>query len=324
MLVAAALPGPLSLKFAEDGTAGNDSDHCRCHNAQMRTSLRIAGFLLAFVGAATAADDAHHSLWVVKGKSNSVVLLGSVHMLKPDASELPAEALQAYEHAVALVMEVDLGSVTSEGMVSAMSALGALPEEQTLASVLGPELYGRFKTQAASEGLDAELLEHMQPWMAALMLDQAQMARLGFVGAAGVDQQLAQRAATDHKRIVGLETIDEQLGMFAQLSADQQRHFMRYTLDEQGHTAEQLGTIVTAWRTGNTRALEKLLGEGFEDFPDLYRVLTTDRNRKWLTTVVPLLNGTEDYLVIVGAMHLVGKDGLVALLRDRGFTVVQH
>jgi len=290
----------------------------------MRTTLRIAGFFLAFVATAAAAGDGHHSLWLVKGKSNSVVLLGSVHMLRPDAIELPAEALQAYEHAAALVMEVDLGSVGAEDMVSAMSTLGTLPEDQTLERELGPELYGRFKTQAASEGLDAELLEHMQPWMAALLLDQAQMVRLGFDGAAGVDQQLAQRAASDHKRIVGLETIDEQLGMFAHLSADQQRHFMRYTLDEQGHAAEQLGAIVAAWRSGDTRELEKLLGEGFADFPDLYRVLTTDRNRKWMATVVPLLNDTQDYLVIVGALHLVGKDGLVALLRDRGYSVVQH
>jgi len=290
----------------------------------MRTSVRIAGFLLAVAGAATAADSAHHSLWVIKGKSNSVVLLGSVHMLRPDASELPAEALQAYQQAAALVMEVDLGAVGAEDMVLAMSTLGALPEEQTLVRVLGPELYGRFKTQAASAGLDAELLEHLQPWMAALLLDQAQMARLGFAGAAGVDQQLAQRAAIDHKRIVGLETIDEQLGMFAQLSTEQQRRFMRYTLDEQGDAAEQLGKIVTAWRGGDTRALEELLGEGFADFPDLYRVLTTDRNRKWMATVVPLLTGTQDYLVVVGALHLVGKNGLVALLRDRGYTVVQH
>jgi uncharacterized protein YbaP (TraB family) len=290
----------------------------------MRASLWIAGLFLSLVGAAAAADDAHHSLWVVKGNSNSVVLLGSVHMLKPDASELPAEALQAYEHAAALVMELDLGTVSAEAMVSAMSTLGTLPEDQTLEHVLGPELYRRFKTQAASEGLDAELLEHMQPWMAALLLDQAQMARLGFAGAAGVDQQLAQRAATDHKRIVGLETIDEQLGMFAQLSTEQQRHFMRYTLDEQGHAAEQLGTVVTAWRSGDATALEKLLAEGFADFPDLYRLLTTDRNRKWMATVVSLLSGTQDYLVVVGALHLVGKDGLVALLRDRGYTVVQH
>lgn len=183
----------------------------------MRTSLRFAGYLLAFVAATSAADDAHHSFWVVKGNSNSVVLLGSVHMLKPDASELPAEALQACEHAAAVVMELDLGSVGTEDMALAMSTLGTLPEEQTLAGVLGPALYSRFRTQAASEGLDAELLEHMQPWLAALLLDQAQMARLGYDAAAGVDQQL---------------------GMFAQLSTEQQRHFMRYTLDQQCHAAE--------------------------------------------------------------------------------------
>jgi uncharacterized protein len=291
----------------------------------MPTRYRLLLCLLALAaGGAGHADDGHHSLWVVKGHNNSLVLLGSVHMLRPDASELPGEALQAYDRAAALVMELDLNSVSPGDLAITMATLGSLPEGQTLEQVLGPDLYARFKARAASEGLDAGLLQHTQPWVAALMLDQAQMTHLGFASAAGVDEQLAQRAAADHKRIIGLETMDEQLGWFAHLPAGLQQRYLRYSLDEQEHAAEELNRMVAAWRIGDTRTLEQLLDEGFRDFPDLYRVLTSDRNRKWMATLVPLLNGPQDYLVVVGAMHLVGKEGLVALLRERGYSVVQH
>jgi uncharacterized protein YbaP (TraB family) len=291
----------------------------------MRTPVRLLWWGLAFAGSALAlADSAHHSLWVVKGRDNTLVLLGSVHMLKPEASDLPAEALVAYDHAAALVMEVDLNAVSPESLATSMATLGALPQDQTLERALGAELYARLKAQATSDGLDADLLQHTQPWLVALMLDQLQMARLGFVSAAGVDEQLAQRAAGDHKRIIGLETMDEQLGLFAHLSAEQQRRYLSYTLDEQGHAAEELAAMVAAWHTGDAVALEKLMDEGFKNFPDLQRVLTSERNRKWMATLLPLLKEKQDYLIVVGAMHLVGKQGLVALLRERGYRVVQH
>jgi uncharacterized protein YbaP (TraB family) len=293
--------------------------------ALLRGARRWACGLVAVAASTLAlADAGHHSLWVVSSPTSRLVLLGSVHMLKPDASALPAEALEAYEHAAALVMEVDLNSVSADGLVASMSTLAALPEGRTLGQELGRELYARVKAQAAADGLDAEVLEHTQPWMVALMLDQLQMARLGYASASGVDEQLAQRAAADHKRIIGLETMDEQLGFFAHLSAAQQLRYLRYTLDEQDHAGEELNQMVAAWRSGDSGALEKLLAEGFRDFPDLYRLLTSERNRRWLATLEPLLNGHQDYLVVVGAMHLVGNEGLVALLRQRGYHVEQH
>ena len=293
--------------------------------ALLRGARRWACGLVAVAASTLAlADGGHHSLWVVSSPTSRLVLLGSVHMLKPDASALPAEALEAYEHAAALVMEVDLNSVSADGLVVSMSTLAALPEGRTLEQELGRELYARVKAQAAADGLDAEVLEHTQPWMVALMLDQLQMARLGYASASGVDEQLAQRAAADHKRIIGLETMDEQLGFFAHLSAAQQQRYLRYTLDEQDHAGDELNQMVAAWRSGDSGALERLLAEGFRDFPDLYRLLTSERNRKWLATLEPLLNGRQDYLVVVGAMHLVGNEGLVALLRQRGYHVEQH
>ena len=90
------------------------------------------------------------------------------------------------------------------------------------------------------------------------------------------------------------------------------------------NAATALDAIVSAWRRGDTKVLEQLLGEGLEAFPGLYRQLITDRNRKWLPTIIGLIKDDHDYLVVVGALHLVGKDGLVELLQRQGYEVVQH
>jgi uncharacterized protein YbaP (TraB family) len=85
-----------------------------------------------------------------------------------------------------------------------------------------------------------------------------------------------------------------------------------------------MNAVVTAWHRGDTGQLERLLSEGFDKFPDLYRILTTDRNRRWLPRIEGMLHEKQDYLVIVGALHLVGRDGVVALLERQGYKVVQQ
>jgi uncharacterized protein len=156
------------------------------------------------------------------------------------------------------------------------------------------------------------------------MLNQLEVAKLGFDPTFGVDLQLAKRALTDHKDIIGLETIEEQIEIFAHLSIEERRHYVLYSLAEVDNIARGLDAIVSAWRTGDTNVLEQLLSKGLEKFPNLYSKLTTDRNRKWLPTITGLLNDDHDCLVVVGALHLVGKDGIVELLQRQGYQVVQH
>jgi uncharacterized protein YbaP (TraB family) len=243
-------------------------------------SRLIATLLLCLVCAGARADDTHHTFWIVKGAHNTVYLLGSVHVLKPADSDLPAEALRAYTSAKALVMEI--------------------------------------------LGLDPEFFSAYQPWFAAMALQQAELAKEGFDAGSGVDEQFAQRAATDHKPIIGLETVDQQLGIFANLSNAQQRRFLLYSLDDAEDTEHAADAVVSAWRVGDVKKLERLLSESFEQYPELFRMLTTDRNRQWLPTITQLLHEDQDYMVIVGALHLVGKDGVVQLLQQAGYQPVQH
>jgi uncharacterized protein len=286
--------------------------------------LIVAGWLLFGAGLGARADDGHHIFWEVKGKHNTVYLLGSVHMLKAADSALPAEAMRAYAASKVLVMELDLNGGGAESLLESGAELETLPEGQTLAEAVGPQLYAQLLARAQPLGFEPESLSHFQPWFAALMLQQLELAKSGFDPAAGVDEQFALMAQGDNKPIIGLETIDQQLGFFAHLSLEQQRQFLRSTLEDSATAEKETDAVVRAWQRGDTVKLEQLLREGSNESPELYRLLTTERNRRWLPKITQLLNGDDNYLVIVGALHLIGHDGVIELLQRQGYTPVQH
>ena len=287
-----------------------------------------AGLLPVFCALALVsqahADGERHTFWAVKGHQNTVYLFGSVHVLKSDDHGLPEAAMRAYLAAKSLVMELDLNDATPEKLLPASLDGALLPDGQTLASVLGPAAYATLRAHLQTLGLDAGFFSQMQPWFVAVTLEQLEMSRLGFESDAGVEAQFTRRAQADHKPVIALETIAEQIGFFSHLSLDQQREFLLYCLEDADDSAKQINATVAAWQRGDITALERLLGEGFASFPVLYRTLTSDRNRKWLPRIEGLLHETQDYLVIVGALHLVGKDGVVALLERDGYQVQQQ
>jgi uncharacterized protein YbaP (TraB family) len=284
----------------------------------------LAWLLCTAAPCAAHAEDSHHIFWEVKGAHNTVYLLGSVHMLKPADSALSPEVLRAYQRSRALVMELDLNDTNAEALLGSALESATLPEGQTLAAALGPELYAAFSARAKSVELDPEVSAHLQPWFAALLLEQLSLARSGFDANAGIDMQFTQRALADGKPVIALETMAEQIGYFAQLTLDQQRQFLRSTLQELDGGEADTATLVRAWQHGDTAELERLLREESAQSPELLRVLTSVRNRRWLPKIAALLHDDHDDLVIVGAMHLIGRDGLVELLKGQGYSPVQH
>jgi uncharacterized protein YbaP (TraB family) len=289
----------------------------------LRHAAVLLSFCLAGVAPGARADEPHHTLWVVKGAHNTVYLLGSVHVLKPGDRDLPTEAWRAYSKSAALLMEIDLNGLGADPSPGIDPSLETLPEGETLAGVLGASAYQRFASHVQTLGLTPEMFSTYQPWFAAMAMQQAELTQQGFDAGSGVDAQFAERAASDHKPIIGLETVEQQLGIFAHLSIDQQRRFLLYMLDDSDDTLQSADAVVAAWRSGDVVRLERLLSESSAQYPELFRMLTTDRNRRWLPTVSGLLTGWQDYLVVVGALHLVGQDGLVNLLRQAGYRVEQ-
>jgi uncharacterized protein YbaP (TraB family) len=147
--------------------------------------------------------------------------------------------------------------------------------------------------------------------------------KLGFDPSSGVERRLTRRASEDHKPIQGLETVREQLEIMARLPDKQQREFLLYSVDDAERMTTELDDMLDAWRRGDADALAKLLQEGYDEYPDLYRPLTVERNRRWIPQIERLLDEKEDYLIVVGALHLVGTDSVIDLLERKGYKVRQ-
>jgi len=291
-----------------------------------RSFAALALALLASVAAGRAVAEDRGVLWTLQGRQNTVYLLGSVHVLRPGDAALPRAALDAYADAEQLVMEIDLDDAALGdplAIAQQMQASAALPAGQSLQSVLGSD-YAEVARRASEAGLELAMFDRFQPWFVATLLLQLELAKRGFDPALGIEQQLAGRAVADRKPIMGLETPAQQFAVLSGLSLADQKRFLLMTLDESAQADAELEQLLAAWRKGDITALAALLSDEFERFPQLYRPLTEDRNRAWVGQLGDLLDDRDDYLVVVGALHLVGRNSVVDLLRQRGYTVTQH
>jgi hypothetical protein len=292
----------------------------------MRRGTPLLLGLLAVLAPATDFARDQHILWAVQGKHNTVYLLGSIHVLRPSDAGLPKAAMHAYDEAEQLVMEIDLddpGTADPMALLGEMQRMAQLPEGQTLRDVLGSD-YRAIDARAQQAGLDLELLDSFAPWFVATSVLELELARRGFSPEYGIEQTLAARASEDHKPIQGLETAAQQLRLLADMPLPMQKRFLMMTLDESAELDQELDALVRAWQAGDAAALARLLSSEFDEFPDLYRALTVDRNRAWVGKLADLLDDSDDYLVVVGALHLVGRDSVVDLLQKRGYAVVQE
>jgi len=192
----------------------------------------------------------------------------------------------------------------------------------TLRSSLSPAGAARLDTVLKSYGLTVEQVNGFKPWFVSMLLMQTVMQRAHFEAKYGVDMQLNARAHSANKTIVGLESAEMQLGMFDSLSPEEQEK-MVLTSTGPDSSSRTLAKIKDAWMTGDVRVLDDLMNQGLKDVPTLFTKLVVDRNTAWLPKIEQMLKNKDDALVVVGAGHLVGKSGVVEMLRAKGYTVDQ-
>lgn len=285
-------------------------------DALLRTLALLA--VAATSAAPTCAASAGPVWSIHRPGGGTVYLAGSVHVLDAARSRLPPAFDSAWRDAERVVMELDMDDLDPAAAASFLAAHATIGDGENLRTLLGAERFARVDTQARALGLSLDSVAQLEPWAVALALTQLQLVKLGLDPAQGVEQQLTERARAEGKPIAGLETIDEQLGVLDGLSYMDQARFLELTAGESDSMATELDGILTAWRRADTAALERLLLVEYERLPTLYGPLVTDRNRRWLPQIEALLARPDDTLVVVGTLHLVGPDGLLALLKDRG------
>ena len=222
-------------------------------------------------------------------------------------------------------MEVDLTALESpEGMgemVGAVMGRALLPPDRSLRSLLGPERWQRLLQALRPMGLPPEGLDRLEPWAASLLLTSSAMQRSGFAAESGVEGQLMRRASADRKPIDALETLDQQLELFDGLPEPEQVAMLDQSLSEWATGPKQIAAMEASWRRGDEAAMETLLQRGFPEGSSARSRFFSQRNQAWRRTIEARLARPDDTLVVVGALHLLGEDGLVAMLRRRGLLV---
>ena len=258
-------------------------------------------------------------LWRVQGRGATVYLLGSVHAMREDSYPLPPAMETAFDSVEKLVFEVDLNDLGSAAIQ--MLAAGTLDGEETLEEIVGPAIWDELMAQVERTGFPAAMFQRMKPWMAAVTITALAMTEAGYLPSAGIDAYFSRRAEETGKERIALETVEFQVGLFAGLTAEQSLAFLRYTLVDLETVIPELDELLEHWRAGEVAAVEALMAEGFDEFPELLDTMVTDRNRTWMAPIEGLLAGDSDAMVVVGALHLVGEEGVVNLLRKKGYTV---
>jgi uncharacterized protein YbaP (TraB family) len=150
-----------------------------------------------------------------------------------------------------------------------------------------------------------------------------QMADAGLDPRLGLDQHFAAEARAHSKPTSGLETGAQQIAFLAGMDKDEQLQFLREALDE-SNQARELQRLHADWRAGDADALwNGMAADMKREYPKLYAHLDVERNDAWVPKIEQRLRapGHDDTLIVVGALHLLGSDGVVGKLRAKGYTV---
>lgn len=268
---------------------------------------------------AAAADPA---AWRVTDRNGGeVTLLGSMHVLRPSDYPLPPSLDELVERANLIVMEVDLDDVDATASQRIILDTAMLPQGTVLADVVDNEVYRLLEQYMEQVGVDLARLERFEPWFLAITVLDLGMRKIGFEPERGIEQYVLRLARTAGKEIVGLETIEFQLGLFDALPPEQQQAMLEQTLAELDEGVTVLSEMVAAWRDGELESLSAELLDEFAEFPGLYETIVTKRNTAWVPAIERMIADGRRHLVVVGALHLVGPDNVIEQLRERGHEV---
>jgi uncharacterized protein YbaP (TraB family) len=286
----------------------------------------FAGILAATVSInrLDAQPSRRHFLWTVERGGIRGYLMGSLHVLTPEYYPLSPVITAALERSATLVEEVDLRELERPETRSLILERAMFAGNGTIDAVVSKETAATIERRALDTGLPVEAVKRMKPWMVAVTLLGAELKKAGFDPDFGLDRHFFDLAIKRGLPIVGLETAAYQIERFDGLPQALQEEMLLETLTDVDRQRTQATRLADAWAMGDTSTLEAILVSDFWKSPALYWRLLIERNRNWLERLEQCFATSPPCFVVVGAAHLVGSDGLVALLDERGYTTRQQ
>jgi uncharacterized protein YbaP (TraB family) len=263
-------------------------------------------------------------LWKVQSGPRVLYLAGSVHALSADVYPLAPAFEQAFAAADTLLEEINLEQSGLLALGPMLLSKAMYQDGRTFHSVVSKETADLVATHLKGTPMASELIRPMKPWMVMLLLSAMQVQQAGLNPELGLDKYFFDKAAAAGKSVIGLETAESQIDRFDMMPETLQEQLLRSALDELDVNRKELATVVAAWRRGDAAAIERGVLGGFKKYPAAYQSLIVERNQNWMPQLEKCLARTTPCMVVVGAGHVVGPDGLLTLLRKKGYRVEQQ
>jgi uncharacterized protein len=274
----------------------------------------------AFCFLGSQAEAASGCIWKITGPAGGTLYLGgSIHALRSTDYPLPSGYNRAFEASSRVALEVDPKALesSSSGLVKA----GKYPKGDSLKNHVDPRTYDYLRRFFGLLKIPEDKFSCYRPWMLVLLLDSS--SSQGLSHDLGVDEFITNRARANGKPILGMESSDEHGAVFSGLSERQSEALLLVNFIPTGNTTGEGDRTLKAWRAGDVETLARSLHAAYADFPAFADRLLGARNRRWVPKLESYLKSGQTYFVVVGAAHLGGGDGLLALLRARNCKVEQ-
>lgn len=280
--------------------------------------------VLGLVGIAWAGSDSEAGtacVWKVSDANGRVLYLGgSIHALQSTDYPLPAAYNVAFDSSTRLVFEDDPNRARESGNV--FQKLAQYPKGDSLKSHVDPRTYDYMRRLFGLMGVSEGNFSKFRAWALVLMLQAPDLH--GLSGDLGIEGFLEKRAQARSKPISGLESTREHIQVFSGLT-DRQAEALLLLMFIPNEPGERDGfaQMIKSWRRGDVESLTRRVRNGFREFPAMGERVLSARNRAWMPKIEAYVRSGQTYFVVVGAGHLGGSDGLLALLRTRGYHLEQ-
>jgi uncharacterized protein YbaP (TraB family) len=278
-------------------------------------------FFTSFYAHAQESDQnpSKNILWRVQSETNTIYLQGSLHLLKSSDYPLNPVIEKAFADSRILVLEADPGKMNTPENQQLLMQKGMLPQGDSLEKHLDAKTFEMVGKATAELGLDIAMFQPFKPWMFSMILTVSALQRHGFSTEYGIDTYFYNKAINEAKPVIALETIEYQLELFDNFSSILQNDLIQQTLKDLENIKEKVDEIIQAWSTGDASGLDAFLFDSFKEYPGIYNAVITKRNMNWMSHIESFMKQKENHMIIVGAGHLVGENGLVALLKKKGY-----
>ena len=269
-----------------------------------------------------AEESTKHFIWKMHSTQGQAYLMGSMHILKEGDYPLPKVYDETFKAADALVFEIDQMPNSNES-AELIKKYGLHEAPTTLHNSVSKNTLKLLQEWQKKNNLPPEMFKQFKPWLVAVLLPLLEFNKLGFDSKYGLDAYFLKLAKQAKKRVLALETAEIQFGFFNALSAKVQEAMLKESLVEINLMGKKINELSQAWKGGDAKTLASLTNESLKEFPEVYEILLVKRNQDWTGKIEGLMKSHRSPLIIVGAAHLVGPDGLIKIFESKGYSVEQ-